>query len=367
MYEIFVSYRRGDRDAEVIRDFLERNLYRGVAYYDVYDLTAGDFRKELAARIRTARVVVLVVGRVFELRTGDLANGADVVRREIETALAAGVPVVPVLTSNRRPEELTLPDELRNLSFQNALTLSARDLKELRVELPRLLPLITPHLTEYWRRQDRWHRRLWRAAAATATVLFAGLIALFTTGADAAVHHWFVHRMTLAGDLQPEVKHASKFFDKQPLAPANQAQQDRNDLDGWIVQLHNQIEPPKVDPKSPQPASERHRLFMLTRSIPQNARACVLKASYRSEYQFLRVYAFLKSNPGEPHHYRPVYRQLKVSDESYPPAGKPYRLITVPDVNGGEEVLLLLMAGWREQQDVLSTDPSALGLQLEVY
>ncbi len=104
---VFLSYRRAQSDDFV--ELLARELEQQSSYQAVYDtrsLVAGSFPSQLSRWIRTCHAFALVVGPGTLDRTGD---PSDWVRREIETAIDAKRPLVPLLVkggSMPRPDDL---------------------------------------------------------------------------------------------------------------------------------------------------------------------------------------------------------------------------------------------------------------------
>jgi len=145
---IVVSYRRAD-SAGYVRAVYERitqRVGRDNVFLDVDAIEAGrDFRAALSAAISGADALVLVIGpRWLEARAGRsrLHEPDDVVRFEIETALAEGVPVVPVLVEGvTMPAADALPPEVRPLASRNAVTISN---ERFDADIRRLLAVLGP-------------------------------------------------------------------------------------------------------------------------------------------------------------------------------------------------------------------------------
>lgn len=131
---IFLSYRRDDteqitgriRDRLTLR-FGERSIFR-----DVDSIPVGTrFRDKIEETIRAARILVAVIGPQWVEavdRHGHrrLDQPEDPVRFELETALALGLPVVPVLVKEARmPQADELPDSLAALPGINAVSIPA--------------------------------------------------------------------------------------------------------------------------------------------------------------------------------------------------------------------------------------------------
>ena len=130
--KIFISYRRTDTGGRAGRLFdlvAERFGARNV-FQDVTAIEPGaDFAQRVEDAIAGSDAVLVVIGRDWLSardaegnRRLDLAD--DFVRREIASALAAGVRVVPVLVDGAAlPVAADLPDDLAQLSTRQAVTL----------------------------------------------------------------------------------------------------------------------------------------------------------------------------------------------------------------------------------------------------
>lgn len=131
-YLVFISYRRGDSAGHAgrLRDCLVESLGADAVFMDVADIPAGaPFDKVIAGRIRGAQCVVVVISRYW-LDARDAAgqrrllDPADWVRREVETALALGKRVIPVLVGGATmPAQADLPESLAALPGLNAVTI----------------------------------------------------------------------------------------------------------------------------------------------------------------------------------------------------------------------------------------------------
>jgi len=124
MARIFVSYRRHDSAGHAGRLYDHLRDYFGSSrvFMDVEGIEPGtDFTQVLDERIAGAEVVVAVVGPNW-LPAGARGSGRsdhteDYVFREIATAFARGVEVIPVLVAGAAvPPQSELPDELADLT-----------------------------------------------------------------------------------------------------------------------------------------------------------------------------------------------------------------------------------------------------------
>jgi hypothetical protein len=133
MPNIFISYRRDDSidAAGRIYDRLVDHFGSESVFMDMESIPVGiDFRQYLQNDVNRCDVLLAVIGHGWlEARypEGPLAgqrrldNPDDFVRIEIQTALARGIAVVPVLVGRAAmPIEKDLPDELKELAFRNA-------------------------------------------------------------------------------------------------------------------------------------------------------------------------------------------------------------------------------------------------------
>ena len=132
MSDIFLSYRRDDSRSATGRlaDGLQSPFGRDQVFRDLDSIAPGDdFEAALARAIGGARVMLVVIGaRWTELRGADgrrrIDDPADVVRREIEAALTAGLPVIPILVEGARlPDVPALPPSLASFVRHQAVVL----------------------------------------------------------------------------------------------------------------------------------------------------------------------------------------------------------------------------------------------------
>jgi hypothetical protein len=149
MARVFLSYRRDDSAgfAGRLTDALEAEFGADSVFRDVDDIRPGeDFLAAIEAQLRQVDAVLVMIGPHW-LATGadgrsrlDAAN--DVVRREIEAALASGKPVIPVLVGGAAmPAEDALPDSIAALARRNAVTLPDSGWRDAVQRLAVSLPL----------------------------------------------------------------------------------------------------------------------------------------------------------------------------------------------------------------------------------
>jgi len=125
MSDIFLSYRRDDSRSATGRlaDGLQAVFGAERVFRDLDSIAPGlDFQASLERAIGGASVMLVVVGpRWADMRNAQgrrrLDDPQDVVRREIEAALAAGLPVIPVLVEGAAmPSAALLPASLAGLT-----------------------------------------------------------------------------------------------------------------------------------------------------------------------------------------------------------------------------------------------------------
>jgi hypothetical protein len=128
MAKIFVSYRR--KDSAAIAGWMDERLRdhfgSDAVFRDTKSIAGGeDFRRIVASELGQCDVVVAVIGPNWigeDVRRID--DPRDLVRIEIESALARRIAIIPVLVNSAEmPAEAVLPPSLRALSDRNALKL----------------------------------------------------------------------------------------------------------------------------------------------------------------------------------------------------------------------------------------------------
>jgi len=132
MTKILISYRRSDSAAIVgrIYDRLIARYGSDALFRDIDDIPAGeDFRDHVNDTLRQTDIVLAVIGPHWCAVAGArerIRETDDPVRVEIESALAAGIHLVPVLVDGATmPSATELPEALRPFAFANALTVSS--------------------------------------------------------------------------------------------------------------------------------------------------------------------------------------------------------------------------------------------------
>jgi len=134
MPKIFISYRRDDAGgfAGRLGDVLSSRYGAGNVFRDVDDIVAGSrFVAVLEEALAASDVFIPLIGRAWLDRgpagSPRLHDRDDYVRREIATALARDIRIIPVLLDGARlPGAQELPPELEPLISRQAITLDDR-------------------------------------------------------------------------------------------------------------------------------------------------------------------------------------------------------------------------------------------------
>lgn len=128
MPKMFISYRRNDSaDATGrLHDRLKAHFGEDAIFYDVHSIPVGvDFRKYIDDEVSKCDVLLAVIGNdwltISDKGRRRLDNPDDLVRIEIESALARDIPVIPVLVAHANmPQDADLPGDLKGLARRNA-------------------------------------------------------------------------------------------------------------------------------------------------------------------------------------------------------------------------------------------------------
>jgi hypothetical protein len=131
--KIFICYRRQDSDAVTgrIRDRLVSHYGKTAVFMDIDNIPFGiDFRKYVKGELAKAQLVLAIIGPQWLAAGHDggrrIDEDLDPVRVELETALRASIPVVPVLVSAAAvPAHRELPPSLQALADINAAPVDA--------------------------------------------------------------------------------------------------------------------------------------------------------------------------------------------------------------------------------------------------
>lgn len=124
MGRIFISYRRDDN-----RDFVDHLIDRlkgdfgKAVFQDVESILAGDvFRERIHDTIAHADIEIVVIGQRWLTLSNDaggrrIDDENDLVRKEVETALSYGVPIIPVLIDDASTlDKANLPSTIAKLA-----------------------------------------------------------------------------------------------------------------------------------------------------------------------------------------------------------------------------------------------------------
>ena len=149
MARVFLSYRRDDSAgfAGRLTDALEAEFGADSVFRDVDDIRPGeDFLAAIEAQLRQVDAVLVMIGPHWLATAADgrrrLDAAHDVVRREIEAALASGKPVIPVLVGGAAmPAGHALPASIAALARRNAVTLPDSGWRDAVQRLAASLPL----------------------------------------------------------------------------------------------------------------------------------------------------------------------------------------------------------------------------------
>ena len=130
---VFISYRRADTRADAGRlyDRLAARFGAEHVFMDIDDIAPGqNFHDVLRNTLDSCQALLVLIGPGWlNARDGDgnlrLADSEDLVRQEVSTALARGIPVIPVLFNRAvTPAAAELPEGLRDLASRQALEIS---------------------------------------------------------------------------------------------------------------------------------------------------------------------------------------------------------------------------------------------------
>jgi hypothetical protein len=126
---IAISYRREDSAPITgrIYDRLEAIFGRDRVFMDLDSIPFGvDFRTHISEALNRCETLLVVIGPHWSGVSADgsrrIDDPMDFVRLEVSQALARDIRVIPLLIDNTKmPSSTVLPDDLRDLTFRNAL------------------------------------------------------------------------------------------------------------------------------------------------------------------------------------------------------------------------------------------------------
>jgi hypothetical protein len=146
---VFISYRREDTRpwALTLRDHLVRMFGERQVFFDVDSLGVGNWRAQIEDALHRCAVVLVLIGPRWATATDvegrrRLEREDDVHRFEVASALGRrDTMVIPVLVDSARlPAPNDLPDDLRSLLGQQAITID--DAKDERMAGMRRLTML---------------------------------------------------------------------------------------------------------------------------------------------------------------------------------------------------------------------------------
>lgn len=125
---IFISYKRGadSADARTLYAALSENFGSDRVRMDVDSFPLGeDFVAHIRSEMDLCHVVLVVIGRGFHERIGELSGDGDFMRLELEQALGdPGKKVIPVLFDGAgMPAKAALPEPVQNIVFRGGVSI----------------------------------------------------------------------------------------------------------------------------------------------------------------------------------------------------------------------------------------------------
>jgi hypothetical protein len=125
MKKVFVSYRREDSQHQAGRlyDRLVNEFGVDNLFYDVESIEAGaDWQRLIDERLDDSDVLIALIGDVWLQEFKKRETADDVLALELQTAMAAGVPIIPVLVGRSpMPQKSELPPSLELIATFNAM------------------------------------------------------------------------------------------------------------------------------------------------------------------------------------------------------------------------------------------------------
>ena len=185
MPKIIISYRRSDSDAIAgrIRDKLAAHYGNRSIFMDIDNIPFGaDFREHIQNAIVQNDLLLAIIGPKWSGATkgsrSRLQEEMDLVRIEVETAMKAGIPVIPVLVNGAKmPKPEELPESLKDFSFKNAADVdTGRDFHQHMDRLVRSINKMLNTGANAWLMKLR-HARTPVTMGALALLLLGGVLA----------------------------------------------------------------------------------------------------------------------------------------------------------------------------------------------
>jgi len=127
--EIFICYRRNDTGAYAgrLNDALSNEFGEDNVFFDRGGAIDGgdDWKKVIDERLESCAALLVLIG--INWQTARLADPEDLVRREISSALARGVRVIPILVNDASlPSAADLPEEIRPVLDRQIMEMTDR-------------------------------------------------------------------------------------------------------------------------------------------------------------------------------------------------------------------------------------------------
>jgi TIR domain-containing protein/tetratricopeptide repeat protein len=165
VFDIFVNYRTADTrfGAAATYELLARRFGKERIFLDNQSMGPGSvYPKHIRDALESVRVLLVLIGPQW-LAVDSQSPGRllihrenDWVRREIRTAFARGVPVVPVLLDDAQlPEAAVLPEDVAPLVYRQALEIRHR---HLGADIRKLADVIEDMLASSAVTSGRWRR-----------------------------------------------------------------------------------------------------------------------------------------------------------------------------------------------------------------
>ena len=196
---IFISYRRDDTGdlAGRVADRLRAHPRLGDVFLDVTSVEAGtSFISEIQRAMTRDPVCLVLIGGAWRGPRPDgtarLDEAGDVVRSEVQTALASGLRVIPLLAGGAtmpRPE--ILPEPLRPLSALSALALRSESFDQ---DIDHLIAAILRRRRAGWLARWLADNAAWAAVVCAAGGMIVAALLLVAIGV--------LHRILLDRSLE---------------------------------------------------------------------------------------------------------------------------------------------------------------------
>lgn len=119
--DVFISYRRsnGSQLASLLKVHLQLRGF--TVFIDIERLRAGKFDESLLESVKQAKnFIIVLTPNALDRCMGD-AEKKDWVHREITAAIESGSNIIPLLDNFKWPSPDTLPEDMRNVCYFNAV------------------------------------------------------------------------------------------------------------------------------------------------------------------------------------------------------------------------------------------------------